>query len=241
MPIRVSSWVLERRFYAGMIIALAAMVFVGFAPSFYLRSFFAGGRSLTPLLYVHGLVFSAWMALLITQSALITSRRPDLHRKLGALGLLLALAMLIAAAATALTLATRLLQSKGANAAGHAALALLDLPVFASLVLAAVLLRRRSQTHKRLMLLATVVIIGAAVNRLPLPAEFSGRFVRFLLLDLFLCSLVVWDVLSAGRIYLATLAGTSAIILDQIGQVYLGQSEWWSQSIAKLLRVMTSS
>lgn len=238
MPLHVNSWVLERRFYSGMIIALAAVVFVGFAPSFYLRSFFADARPLTPLLYVHGVVFSTWIALLVTQSVLVTSRRPDLHRRLGALGLILAMAVLIVGAATALTLAARLLYSKGANAAAHAALALLDLPVFASLVLAAVLLRRRSQTHKRLMLLATVVIVGAAVNRLPLPAEFSGRFVRFFILDLFLFSLVIWDLLSAGRIYLATLVGTSAIFLDQMAQVYLGQAEWWSRSIAKLLQVM---
>jgi len=233
--------VIERRFYMGMIIALGAVVFVGFAPSFYLRGVLVGGRPLTPLLYVHGVVFSMWIVLLATQSTLITFRRPDVHRRVGMLGLLLAAAMVVLGTMTALTLAARLLQSQGATAAGRASLSLLDLPVFAGLVMAAVLLRHRPQAHKRLMLLATITLIGAAINRLPLPSEFTGRFVRFLLADLFCLSLVIWDVVSARRIQAATLVGTCAIILDQIAQARLGQSAGWSLGIAKLLRVITPS
>jgi hypothetical protein len=236
----INDWVNERRFYMGMIIALGAVVFVGFAPSFYLRGVFAGGRALTPLLYVHGIVFSTWIALLATQATLIRFRRPDVHRKLGVLALLLASAMVVLGSATALTLAARLLHGQGATAAGRASLALLDLPVFAGLVVAAVLLRHRPQAHKRLMLLATVALIGAAVNRLPLPAEFAGRYARFLLADLFCLALIVWDLISATRIHDATLAGTSAIILDQIAQASLGQSDGWSRGVARLLDFMTS-
>jgi hypothetical protein len=236
----IKDWVIERRFYAGMIFALAAVVFVGFGPSFYLRGVFASERVLTPLLYVHGIVFSMWIALLATQSALITFRRPDVHRKLGLLALLLASAMVVLGSATALTLAARLLHGHGPIAAGHASLALLDLPVFAGLVVAGVLLRHRPQAHKRLMLLATVAHIGAAINRLPLPAELTGRYARFLLADLFCLSLAVWDVISARRIHVATLAGTSAIILDQILQASLGSSAGWSRGVARLLDAMTS-
>ena len=224
----------------GMIIALAAVVFVGFGPSFYLRGVFANERTLTPLLYVHGIVFSMWIALLATQSALIALRRPDVHRKLGLLALLLASAMIVLGSATALTLAARLLHSQGATAAGRASLALLDLPVFAGLVVAAVLLRRRPQAHKRLMLLATVALIGAAINRLPLPAEFASRYARFLLVDIFCLALAVWDVLSTRRIHVATLAGTSAIVLDQILQASLGHSAGWSRGLTRLLDFMTS-
>jgi hypothetical protein len=85
------------------------------------------------------------------------------------------------------------------------------------------------------MLLATVALIGAAINRLALPAAFAGHFTRFMLADLFCFSLIVWDLVTARRIYLATLAGTSAIILDQIAQVRFGDSAWWSQFVAGLL------
>jgi hypothetical protein len=236
----INDWAIERRFYMGMSTALGAVVFVGFAQSFYLRGVFAGGRVLTPLLYVHGVVFSTWIALLATQSTLITFRRPDVHRRLGLFALLLASAMVVLGSATALTLAARLLHANGATAAGRASLALLDLPVFAGLVVAAILLRHRPQAHKRLMLLATIALIGAAINRLPLPAELAGRYARFLLADLFCLSLIVWDLISAARIHAATLAGTSAIILDQIAQASLGQSDGWSRAIARLLDVMNS-
>jgi hypothetical protein len=85
------------------------------------------------------------------------------------------------------------------------------------------------------MLLATVALIGAAINRLALPSVFAGHLARFFLADLFCFSLIVWDLVSTRRIYLATLAGTSAIILDQISQVRFGESEWWSRFVAGLL------
>lgn len=237
----IDSWAIERRFYMGMIIALAAVVFVGFAPSFYLRGVFAGGRALTPLLYVHGIIFSTWIALLATQSTLISFRRPDVHRKLGLLALVLASAMVVLGSATALTLAARLLHGHGATAAARASLALLDLPVFAGLVVAAVLLRHRPQAHKRLMLLATVSLIGAAINRLPLPAELAGQYAKFLLADLFCLALIAWDLISATRIHVATLAGTAAIVLDQIAQASLSQSGLWAHGIARMLGVITST
>ena len=118
----------ERRFYGGMILSLAAVVFIGFAPSFYLRSMLGSGRPLAPLLIAHGVVFSTWLLLLAAQSALITSHRQDLHRKLGGLGIAVAPAMVVLGFATALTLAARLVRTQGAIAAGHAALAMLDLP-----------------------------------------------------------------------------------------------------------------
>jgi hypothetical protein len=225
-------WGDERRFHAGMAIALAVVVIVGFAPSFYLKPFFADRRPLSALVSVHGVAFSAWIALLLTQTALIAARRPDLHRKLGMAGAVLAVAMVFLGAATALSLAARLLPDRGAVAAGHAAVAIFDLPIFATLVGAGIVLRRKPQSHKRLMLLATVAILGAAVNRLPLPAPLAGRAMRFLLVDSFCLSLMAWDLITRRRIHVATLAGSCAILLDQIAQARVGDSEAWARGIA---------
>ena len=53
----------DRRFYSGMSLLIAAIVFAGFARSFYL-SHWLDGPALSPLRIVHGLVFSAWIVLL---------------------------------------------------------------------------------------------------------------------------------------------------------------------------------
>lgn len=62
-----------------------AIVFAGFARTFFLRFLFASPKM--PLyLYLHGLLFSGWFALFFIQSRLIASHRVDLHRRLGMVG-----------------------------------------------------------------------------------------------------------------------------------------------------------
>ena len=68
----------ERRFFVGMGLAAALTVFAGFAPSYFLRGKFGlkppavspllDDAGLTPLLHLHGLIFTAWIALFIVSS-----------------------------------------------------------------------------------------------------------------------------------------------------------------------------
>src|SRR5262249_31657957 len=71
----------HRLFYTGMSIAIILTVFVGFAPTYYLKGYF-GGAPLTPLVQVHGLVFTCWILLFFTQTALIARHRIGIHRRL---------------------------------------------------------------------------------------------------------------------------------------------------------------
>ena len=82
------------RFYPLIAIALTAFIFIGFSRTYYLRFLF----DLPPIrkvMFLHGLAFTAWLALFIAQTQLIASHRVDLHRKLGVVGVLLALAVVI--------------------------------------------------------------------------------------------------------------------------------------------------
>ena len=71
----------ERLFYMGMGLAFVVTVFAGFAPTFYLRPYFQS-EPLIPLLRLHGFVFSLWLVLLVTQTALVATNRTRIHRKL---------------------------------------------------------------------------------------------------------------------------------------------------------------
>ena len=62
-----------------------AIVFAGFARTFFLRFLFASPR-MPFYLYVHGWLFSGWFALFFIQSRLIASHRVVLHRRLGMVG-----------------------------------------------------------------------------------------------------------------------------------------------------------
>lgn len=163
----------DRVFYGGMGVLLAAIAVVGFAPTFYLRSWFgapptvSGSTELGPLAQVHGAVFTAWMVLFIAQTSLIAARHVKVHRRLGVAGAVLAAAMVVAGWLTATGAAARGAAPPGVDSLTFLAVPVFDLVLFTVFVGAALLRRRDKDTHKRLMLLAYISIIAAGVARLP--------------------------------------------------------------------------
>ncbi len=62
----------DRRFYLFVTILTAALVFAGFARTFFLNGFFA--KLHLPSLYIiHGVVFSSWLVVLVTQATLVST------------------------------------------------------------------------------------------------------------------------------------------------------------------------
>jgi hypothetical protein len=84
----------ERAFFMGTAMAMTAIAFVGFAPSYYLKPYFGVPPQLTPLLHAHGVAATLWMLLLPLQAGLIAANRRRTHRALGASGALVAAAMI---------------------------------------------------------------------------------------------------------------------------------------------------
>src|ERR1044072_8564537 len=166
----------ERTFFTGMAIIILIVVFAGFSRTFYLRPYFSSER-LIPLLIMHGLVFSSWIALFITQTALVAAKRVRTHMMLGIAGGVIAALMIIVGTVTALlrALAPAFIRARapspipGVNPLTFLTIPLGDMLVFAILVSSAFYFRRRVDVHKRLMLLATIGILPAAVARLPFP------------------------------------------------------------------------
>jgi len=91
----------ERRFFLVFSLITAAMIVVGFLPSFYLKDVIHAPPPLQAMTRVHGAIFTGWMALFVTQAALIDRGSTALHRRLGLmgavlLGLVLAVGMMTA-------------------------------------------------------------------------------------------------------------------------------------------------
>jgi len=220
-------------FYVGMAIAMSAVVFLGFGPSFYMNAYVGealglpSAATLSPIIVIHGIAFSAWMIVLVVQTSLIATARHRWHRRLGIAGGLLAAAMLALGLAAQTASMRRDLASvpfeqlppfvRGAMFSG-----LVSLPLFAALIGAAIYWRNRPETHKRLVLLATITLLGAATVRLArtigfvAPALGSFPFLALVLTDAFLVALVVNDVRTRGRLHPATLWGSLAIVAMQV-------------------------
>src|SRR5260221_9577395 len=81
-------------FFSGMAFLILVTVFTGFARTYFLAGVF---RAPLPnlLIHIHGAVFSSWILLLITQTALVSAGRVDIHRRLGLAGFGLACLMVI--------------------------------------------------------------------------------------------------------------------------------------------------
>src|ERR1043166_8495770 len=148
----------DRRFYLFVALLTAALVFAGFARTFFLNGFFAR-LHLPSLFIVHGVVFSSWLVVLVTQTALVSARQIRIHQKLGYASIVIVVAMLVLGWIMSVQAAQRGFTPPG----GPPPLAFLSFQLFGlfafiGLITAAYLLRNRPEKHKRLMIGATILI-----------------------------------------------------------------------------------
>jgi FtsH-binding integral membrane protein len=198
----------DRIFFSGMALALASMMVAGFWPTYFMRN--AALPPLTWLYHAHGALFVCWMLLFIVQTSLISSQRTDLHRKLGVLGAAVAALMF----AMGVTVSIETLRRGGGPPAGDPrfffAIPMGDMFVFGALAAAGILMRRRTDWHKRFMLLASISVITAAVARFLVQIGMGGPGL-FVGTDLFVLAVVIYDFVTRGRVHPATLWGGLAV------------------------------
>jgi hypothetical protein len=228
----------DRIFYSGMAVAMALTVFVGFAPTFYLKFYFhaptvTGVTSLSRLAQIHGALFSSWVVLFIVQTSLVAKHNVAMHRRLGIAGVLLAAVMTIVGAMTGIKTAARGSAPPGADPLAFLAIPLGDMLMFAIFVASAFFWRRNREAHKRLMLLAYVSIVAAAVARLPgvLPL---GPFGFYGLAFIFLLFAVFYDLVSRHRAHIAYIWGGALLIASvPLRLMFSGTGTW--RAIAQFL------
>ncbi|MDQ2921316.1 MAG: hypothetical protein M3R52_06875 [Acidobacteriota bacterium] len=217
----------ERWFYLCMSIAVVITVFAGFAPTYYLRPLFTS-KPLMPLLHLHGFVFTSWLVLFLVQTTLVAAHRTDIHRRLGIVGGVIAALMVLVGVSTAIIRA-----KQGATLPGGPSsliflvVPLGDMLVFPILVGAGFYFRRRPDVHKRLMLLATISILGAAIARLPFAILQAGPPAFFGLTDVFVVACLLYDLITLKRIHRATALGALLIVASQPLRLIIGGTNAW--------------
>ena len=218
------------KFYVCSAAMLLLIVIVGFAPTFYLRAAF-GAPELSWRVYVHGLILTAWFLAFALQAALVAARRTALHRALGWAGAAIGLAVIISGGlATPYRMAE--LAAQGRPLWPNRTTSILvwsnttSIVAFAILLAAAIVLRRRPDTHKRLMLLASISIIQPAFGRIFRWPVFEAPPLEVLMLSVaapfaLVGALIVYDFLSRKSLHPATVAGAAIFGGLKLGGVLL--------------------
>jgi hypothetical protein len=155
------------KYFLCVALVLLAFVLTGFGPTLFARPFF----DVPPLpwyLFLHGFVLASWFLLLVAQTTLVVAHRTDLHRRLGVLGGFIAVALVVMSLVAVLGFPAHVKANiLTSNVAFDATVVrtivwtdFASLLIFSTFVAIALYWRRRSDVHKRLLLLASMATIG---------------------------------------------------------------------------------
>lgn len=213
----------DRLFYPAIATVLAAIVLAGFTPSFYARGWSGGAAPLAMPVLLHGVAGTLFVVVFAAQSWLIAARREQLHRKLGVAGAALAAAFVL----SGIAVTVRLEQSHSGESlrvfAPHVWTNAAPLAAFALLVAGAIWQRKVAARHKRLMLVAAVVLLPPATGRLLGPHDLA-----WLNLPLYVCAAsanAVYDAISRGRPHVLSVFPAAALVAIDV------TTTWWLAAV----------
>jgi Ni/Fe-hydrogenase subunit HybB-like protein len=185
---------------------------------------------------MHGLVMFAWVGLFLTQVALIVCHRPLWHRRLGVIGMAVALLVVGLGVPTSIT-AARLGGDHlpaGLTPPQFLASALTSLAAFALLAGSGLALRRRPAFHKRLMLLSNIPPLIAVFARLIFFLHLNVGITT--LRNLLLLAFIVIDTMRTRRLHPALAGGSAFLVAADAGANMLAGTAAW----AGIVRTLTA-
>lgn len=236
-PRRDAQW-----FYVWMAGVFVLIAFGGFTPTYWSK-IAAGTFKGAPVLHIHGMLFFAWTLLFLTQTVFVATGRTPNHRNWGMAGIALATAMgftIVLGAINSIKVASAM--GMGDDARRFTIVSLSGLLLFWGFFAAAIANIRNADLHKRLMLLANIPLMHAAMARLFMtafaPPDAKGPppiFVAIppgIAVDLLVVAAIVHDWRRRGRPHAVYLVGLAILLAVQLTLVPVGKSDAW-MSIAK--------
>jgi uncharacterized membrane protein YozB (DUF420 family) len=232
----------EAPFYLGIGLVGLAAIAIGFSTTYVLpmarRTFEA-----PIVVHVHGALCLAWITLVIAQASLVKSRRTPLHRRLGWIAAPIALGMLATGIAVALRAARRDIPSQGLAAASPILGVVTTLVLFVLLVGLALAWRRYPDWHKRLILLATILVLWPAWFRFRHLLPWVPRpevWLALVLADLPIAVAALRDRLKYGAIHPVWLYFGSALFVEQCFEINAFDSPPWRATGEWLFRTLAT-
>jgi hypothetical protein len=201
----------DERFFARAALAMAAVIVVGFSLQL------AAGRSsfsAPPIVHAHAIVFMGWIAIYVTQNLLVSGGRVDLHRRLGWVAAAWMVPMLILGIIVTVGMIRRGQVPFFFQPLHFLVFDPVSLFAFTGLTVAAIMLRRRTDWHRRLHFCGTAMLLGPGFGRmLPMPLLQPYAWeLTFLATLLFPLAGVIADLRRSGRVHPAWWWGIGAMV-----------------------------
>lgn len=183
------------------------------------------------MVHFHGALFTLWPVLLLTQALLIRNRNYELHRKFGMAGAVLCVAM-------TLTGIFVVLDKPRFNIASRAFIftPLVGLILFPLFIAAAIRFRRDAATHKRLILLGTIILVPAGMRRAIhlLGFDQAEAYAYSITYVLVLLPLAIYDLKTRHRLHAATLCGGAILLARHVLHQFVAFTDGWQQWAARM-------
>ena len=222
-------------FFGAMALVMLGSVLFGFA-----HTYFLAGMVMAPLqsrlVHFHGAAFSCWIFLFLIQTTLISVGKVRVHRTLGWAGAVLAPTMMVLGIWTNCAMVRRGDAPPGFTVPMAFTLNNLEVILFAGLVGWAIAVRTNRPIHKRLMLLATLGIMGPAISRWLLafmhgnpiwvPAFFYAEVLTVL----------VYDLVTRHKAYWQTVVATVAVMSLFWVSLAISGTPWMVRLLGWVLR-----
>ena len=212
-------------FYMGIL--LTSIVLLGFLPPVLSKP--DGVFSLPLLYHIHGLVFVSWFGLFTLQAYLVRGRNLALHRQLGQSSVMIAVAMLITG--YFMMRAAFALPEFAIGGNSHVASMMFpvtDLINFSIAFVLGFLNRSNGPGHKRLMLLAGLLILDPAVARLIQTIGAPFPFIPIVELGLF-ALLIGYDLLTLKKPHWSSLLGLALFFAAMAAKLSIAQTLAWAE------------
>jgi hypothetical protein len=183
------------------------------------QKYLAGKLTYPWIVHIHSVFFVGWLVLFTAQMVLVRRDQVDTHRRLGVFGAGLASVMVVLGVMTAI-MTEQIKFGTAASDPPFLSVMLGDMLVFGGLVTAGMLMRRSPAAHKRVMLIATLVLTDAGFGRWLSPkivewmglknywelktfTEGAWPFIRFQLLPVYtlIAALGAFDLFTRKRLH----------------------------------------
>lgn len=215
-------------FYMGLV--GVAAVLVGFGRTF-LIPIASGTRTWPTAIYIHGAFATSWVGLYLLQTLFVRKRKVKWHMRAGKAGIFIAICTAFSIIPAALYQVDRELAAGLGQVAISSLLGgLTSASIFLLLVIAGVAFRKKREIHKRLMLLATLVLIWPAWFRwrhyFP-SVERPDIWFGIILADSMIIVAFVWDWLRNKSIHPALLYTGLLFIIENIIEILLFDTPVW--------------